>query len=236
MTLRFRPRWYFTLLTVAVVAAFVGLGRWQWHRALQSEATRAGFARLDQAAQPATAAQLDTLPRYARVAVRGQWDTTRQFLLDNISHDERAGYEVISLLQLEGGPWLAVDRGWVPFEGYRDRLPDVTLSSQGVVTVTGRLSDLPRAGLAAGRQPPAADGPWPRVTSFPDTAELGRSAGVSLLPPLLLLDLDGGPGYVRDWQPPGMSPERHYSYALQWWLFAAAVFGLYAALNLKVER
>jgi cytochrome oxidase assembly protein ShyY1 len=36
---------------------------------------------------------------------------------------------------------------------------------------------------------------------------------------MLLLDAGANDGYVRDWQAPVMSPERHLAYAGQWLLF-----------------
>ncbi len=102
--------------------------------------------------------------------------------------------------------------------------------------LTGRLGVLPVAGLAAGRQPPANEGPWPRLTSFPQHAELEASLGTSLLPPVLLLDPDSGAGYLREWRPPGLAPERHFGYAMQWWMFAAAALVLFVVLNRKRNR
>jgi cytochrome oxidase assembly protein ShyY1 len=168
--------------------------------------------------------------------VRGHWDGQRQFLLDNVSHDGAPGYEVLTVLRLEEGGELLVNRGWVPFSGYRDRLPDVSLPEATAQPITGRLGTLPVAGLASGRQPPAPEGPWPRVTSFPEHAELEVSRGSALLPHVLLLDPDSGDGYLRQWSPPGLSPERHFGYAFQWWMFAAAAFVLFVVLNLKRVR
>lgn len=236
MSLSFRPRWMFTVLAAASVAAFLGLGQWQWQRGVARQASWEAFERTDAPAQPARPAGFAQLPRFTRVEVRGHWDSARQFLLDNISHDGKPGYEVISLLRLEDGQWLPVNRGWVPFGGYREILPDVSLAADGPVTITGRLSVLPVAGLASGRQAPAREGTWPRVTSFPTIAELAQAAGDPLLPQVLLMDPGVGQGYVRQWRPPGMSPERHFGYAVQWWLFAATVFGLYVALNLRISR
>ena len=72
-----------------------------------------------------------------------------------------------------------------------------------------------------------------RVTSFPDHAELAHLWGVKLLEPVLLLDDASGPGYLRDWKPPGVSPDRNYSYAIQWWSFALLAVAMFIGLNLK---
>lgn len=239
MSLRFAPRWPWVLLTALAIAAFVWLGFWQYHRGVARAQQWSDFGAAEET-QDAAAEQLASTPRWARVRVRGHWDGERQFLLDNISHGGAPGYEVLTVLRLEEGGELLVNRGWVPFSGYRDRLPDVSLadvSGDGNVQVlTGRLGVLPVAGLAAGRQPPANEGPWPRLTSFPQHAELEASLGTSLLPPVLLLDPDSGAGYLREWRPPGLAPERHFGYAMQWWMFAAAALVLFVVLNRKRNR
>lgn len=236
MPRRFRlPRWPWTLLTLAAVALFVSLGAWQYQR---GQARAEQWRQFEQAgpAQQASAAQVAQLPRWSRVRVQGQWDAGRQFLLDNLSHDGAPGYEVLTVLRLADGGELLVNRGWMPFSGYRDRLPDVSIAGEAPVELTGRLGTLPVAGLASGRQPPAAEGPWPRLTSFPLHAQLEAARGSPLLPPVLLLDPASGPGYLRDWRPPGVPPGRHFGYAAQWWMFAAAALVLYLVLNLKRTR
>jgi surfeit locus 1 family protein len=240
VSLRFAPRWPWVLLTALAIAAFVWLGSWQYHRGVARAQQWSDFG-VAAETQDAAAAQLASTPRWTRVRVRGHWDGERQFLLDNISHGGAPGYEVLTVLRLEEGGELLVNRGWVPFSGYRDRLPDVSIAgiSAGdgeVQALTGRLGMLPVAGLAAGRQPPATQGPWPRLTSFPQHAELEASLGSSLLPPVLLLDPDSGAGYLREWRPPGLAPERHFGYAVQWWMFAAAALVLFVVLNRKRNR
>jgi surfeit locus 1 family protein len=232
LALTFRPRWYFVLLTAAAVPLFVLLGFWQWHRGEYRSAQWEAFARADVPAIETTAAALERLPRFTRVRVHGEFDTARQFLLDNISHQGAPGYEVLSLLRLADGSHLLVNRGWVPFAGFRDRLPDVSLHESGEQRLTGRLANLPVAGMVSGRQAPAA-GAWPRVTSFPTREQLQQSLGMPLLAPVLLLDADSGPGYLRDWQPPGISPERNYGYAIQWWSFALLALAMFVGFNLK---
>lgn len=234
MALRFAPRWYWVLLTAAAVPVFVSLGFWQWHRGEYRQAQWDAFAGNDRPAAEVTAAQLPREPRFTRVRVEGELDGARQFLLDNISHGGAPGYQVLTVLKLADGPALLVNRGWLPFSGWRDQLPEVALPEGSARQVlTGRLSTLPSPGMAAGRAPPPVDGRWPKLTSFPDVAQLEAAYGAPLLPVVLLLDADSGPGYLRDWQPPGISPERNFGYAVQWWSFAVLAVGLLVGLNLK---
>jgi surfeit locus 1 family protein len=234
VSLRFAPRWYWILIVLAVMTAFVRLGFWQWHRGEFHRTQRQEFMRGDAPPVEATASSLARLPRYTRVRVSGTYDVTRQFLLENISHSGAPGYEVLTVLTLGDGSHMLVDRGWLPFSGYRDRLPDVSFDpATAPPFLTGRLSLPPAAGLASGRVPPPKDGSWPRVASFPTIEQLAVSYGAPLAPVMLLLDADAGPGYLRDWQPPGIPPERNFSYAIQWWSFAVLALALFLALNLK---
>lgn len=236
MRWRFAPRWYWVLLTVALLPVFVSLGFWQWNRGQLRQATWDQFAGSDAVAEVVPASQLARMPRYARVQVEGRLDGERQFLLDNLSYQGAPGYQVLTVLTLAEGSHLLVNRGWVPFSGYREQLPEVALpdgaSAAGAV-LTGRLGSLPVAGLASGRMAPAPEGSWPRVASFPAIGQLAEAYGQPLLPVVLLLDADSGPGFVRDWQAPGLPPERHIGYAVQWWAFALLLVGLFVGLNLK---
>jgi cytochrome oxidase assembly protein ShyY1 len=109
------------------------------------------------------------------------------------------------------------------------------------VTITGRLDELPSAGLAVGRAPPPLKGSWPRVTSYPRPQELAAAlpaansaaAAPRVEPRILLLDAQEPRGYVRDWKPGGRGPEQNWSYAIQWWSFAVVLLGLYVGLNLR---
>ena len=236
MPLRFAPRWPFVVLTLAAIALFVWLGSWQYGRGVARAAVWQTFEKGGGDPQAATAASLATVARYTRIRLQGEWEADRQFLLDNMSHEGRPGYQVLTPLRLADGSHLLVNRGWVPFDGYRDRLPDIRFEATGVQTLTGRLGTLPSPGLASGRQPPDLDGPWPRVTSFPTPLEIGRALRQPVREPVLLLDPDSGPGYLRAWRPTGVAPDKHFSYAIQWWMFAAVAFGLFVSLNLKRVR
>src|SRR5215469_234333 len=225
---RFAPTLRHTLVALVLVLLFVRLGIWQWQRGEQRQAAAARFARgADAVLEPGTRA-LTELPLYQRIAVEGELDSGHQFLLDNRTFEGRAGYEVLTPLARAGATTVLIDRGWVPFSGSRARLPDISLASGEPVRLTGRVAELPAAGLAMGRAPPLREGPWPKVTSYPDMAQLTAALGEPLSPRILLLDPAAPFGYVRAWQAPGLPPLRHFSYAVQWWSFAVLTLILWA--------
>jgi surfeit locus 1 family protein len=237
----FAPSWLMTSLTLALLVLFIGLGRWQWDRGDYKAQLREQFLAGEGPAVALGAEPTTALARFARITVAGRWDGERQFLLDNRTREGRAGYEVLTPLRLADGRWLLVNRGWLPFSGFREQLPEVSLSraaeAASAVRVSGRIDELPSAGLESGRAAPPQSGTWPRVTSYPKAAELAAALGLPAIEPrVLLLDADAADGYRRDWQPPGMVPEKHWSYAIQWWSFAVVLLLLYTMLNTKKIR
>ncbi len=225
-----------TVATLVLLVLFVGLGRWQWERGDAKAGLWQAFERGMDSARPLGASATRKLERFQHVSVSGVLDAQRQFLLDNRTLDGRAGYEVLTPLRLEDGRVLLVNRGWIAFSGFREQLPVVALSRPDAapVTVSGRLDELPSAGISIGRAAPALTGSWPRVTTFPGVEELAAALEVQQLEPrVLLLDPDQPEGYIRKWRPPGMEPARHWSYAVQWWSFAGVLLILFVALNLR---
>jgi len=229
----FAPSWPMTLLTLILLMTFIGLGRWQWHRGEAKQALWDAYASNDAPPVPNAPIDFDTAERFQRVALSGRYEANHQFLLDNRSHAGKPGYEVLTPFVLDDGRRILVNRGWIPFAGYRDRLPDVSIGDASAATVSGRLDELPASGLASGRAPPETRGSWPRLTSFPTHGELESALGNKLARQILLLDAQLPDGYVREWSPPGMAPDRHFSYAIQWWGFAGVLLVLYFGLNFR---
>ena len=231
----FAPGLLMTLATVLLLALFVSLGRWQWNRGADRQAQWDAFARGGGTAAPVTGPGLAKLERFTRVALRGAFDGGRQFLLDNRSFEGRPGFEVLTILRLADGSAIPVDRGWIPFDGYRDRLPAIPVAGDER-QVVGRIDHLPSGGLDSGRAPPATTGPWPRLTSFPARADLQAAYGAPLQDGMVLLEPGEADGYLRKWRPPGLEPDKHKSYAIQWWGFAVLLLVLYVGLNFKTRE
>ena len=70
------------------------------------------------------------------------------------------------------------------------------------------------------------------MVGFPTLADLARASGLALYPQLVLLDPAERDGYLRDWRPGGLPPERHVGYALQWYALAATLLAGYVAVSL----
>src|SRR5262245_3931216 len=158
----FEASWLLTLLTVAACVAFVSLGRWQWGKGELRETQAEEFRRGTEQAVELGARSLNDVERFQRVRVSGHFDAAHQFLLDNRTYDGRAGYEVLTPLDRTDGATIFVDRGWVPFSGYRDKLPDVAFVPAQENEIVGRVDELPSDGLESGRAPPDAQAPWPK--------------------------------------------------------------------------
>jgi surfeit locus 1 family protein len=230
---RLEPSPAFTLLMLVLCVLFVALGRWQWRRGSARAAEHARFERGAREVLAVGSGSLALVRDYQRVSITGTYDPAHQFLIDNMTHRDLDGYQVLTPLRRPGGRVVLVDRGWVPFLGSRSRLPDVAVSGAGERTIVGRVGDLPAAGLASGRAPPPTSGPWPRVTSFPTLSQLSRALGQPLEPHVVLLDPGAADGYVRDWRLPGIPAMQNFAYAFQWWSFAVAAVVLWTVLSTK---
>jgi surfeit locus 1 family protein len=53
---------------------------------------------------------------------------------------------------------------------------------------------------------------------------------------VVLLSPSADDGFVRDWRPAGVSPQKHVGYAVQWFSFAGTLLLLYLVLNFRAPR
>jgi surfeit locus 1 family protein len=217
MITRFLRPWWWPLPVIAAVLVAGLAARWQWQRAEEKSVLFAAFA------GGSVGAVLDRLPaddefravRYRRVRLSGSYDADQQILLDNRPEAGRPGYEVLTPLRLADGSAVLVNRGWVPADGDRRRLPDVGVA-RGDVTISGRVDGLPQPGVRLTAAVAPASDPWPRRMFFPDAEAAGKALGYPVRGYQLLLDPGIPDGFRRDWRPAEFGPDRHLGYAVQW--------------------
>ncbi|HUO83099.1 MAG TPA: SURF1 family protein [Gammaproteobacteria bacterium] len=231
----FRPGLLPTIGLLLVLPMLIGLGVWQLDRA---EEKRELFAQFESQAGAKIALnrmyEIDPKAlRYNAVTATGRYDAAHQFLLDSMMHAGRAGYHVLTPLELPGGGRaVLVDRGWVPAGATRDALPDLPVDDN-LRDVTGRIDLLPRPGLRLGDARAMESRGWPQVALFPTVEELEARLGYRLEPFLILLAPEEPDGFVREWRPrvPGFA--LHIGYAVQWFALALAVLVIYGVVNLE---
>lgn len=212
------------LLAVALIIAFVSLGRWQLQRAEEKQQMLGAVAKAleRQQAQALDSAAASTTGDYVWVSGRGQFRPAPVLLLDNQRRGHQVGVRVFGIFQPTRGSALLVDLGWLPLPGDR-RLPRIDLPA-GEQAIAGLMTPPPSSGIAVG---PAyaitGSGQW--LLTRVDTSALSEGLQVRLAPRILRLDPALPLGYARDLDvlPNTLPPERHRGYALQWFGLALAV-------------
>lgn len=229
----FEPRLFTTLLAIGLIAMLVALGRWQLHRAAEKRVLFDSFAAASVAAERFDL-RSPKVPRYSYVEAVGNYDETRQVLIDNMVEAGRAGYFVITPFVLQGGGWVLVNRGWVPLGKTRADRPAIPVAANSR-TIRGRADNLPSPGIHMGVPAPLAP-PYPVVAAYPtraDVAQLLKESNWASATDLILLDASEPDGYVRNWVAPGFPPMRHIGYAVQWFGLALALAVIYVVTNFR---
>lgn len=220
----------------ALALLFASLGTWQLRRAELNRATRAQFASGAADNTVDLPRELDDDLRFRRVQVRGELVAAPQFLLDNMLHDGVAGYHVLTALRVAGGSeHVLVNRGWVPAGGDRRILPDLGVDT-ATRTVAGRLERLPRPGMRLGTTDGGAAAAPVVVLQYPTAVELERLLERPVYDFELLLDAAEPDGFVREWQAPGVPPERNVAYAGQWFLLSVGALAAAVVMTFGVMR
>jgi surfeit locus 1 family protein len=121
---------------------------------------------------------------------------------------------------------VLVDRGWIAAPSSRALLPEVRTPA----------NDLEIDGIALERLPHALEAgaaPLGKVRQNLDIAAFAAETGLRLEPLVIEQRSEGHDGLVRDWPRPDFGVEKHESYALQWYSFAALAIILLIVLSTR---
>lgn len=221
-----------TLLGLALIPAMVKLGFWQLHRhesrvahnELISASLAAAPVPFDRLSSPGHAPAEDDQFRAARAT--GRYDTGHEVVVrQRTGADEKSiGYFVVTPLIRDDGSAVLVNRGWIEAGGDLTRFPDVPAPPRGKVTVTGRvMADETSAvsGIKDKRGLP------PRQVMLINSRRQAAALDRPVLRGYLQLTAAAPESAGRQPQPipepDHSSIGPHLAYAVQWWLFAAAV-------------
>ena len=216
-------------LAAIACAGFVLLGNWQARRAEEKRTLGEQFDQALRSPPIALARGADTARLiHKHVAARGRFLAEHTVFLDNKLRGGRAGYEVVTPLRLAGSDGhVLVDRGWVAAPPSRASLPEVR---------TPVADDLEIHGIALDRLPHALEpgaAPRGKVRQNLDIAAFAAETGLRFERLVIEQRSDSHDGLARDWPRPDFGVEKHESYALQWYSFAALAVVLLVVLSTR---
>lgn len=231
---RVRQQWQLSLLVLLFLPLLIHLGYWQLDRAVDKEQLLAVY----QQQQNLPAENFEQLTklyadiRYRPIIVNGTFDPERYWLLDNQPRQGKVGYEVIMPLKVSG-QWILVNRGWVKAPRLRSELPVFETPSDRV-TLQGYFH-IPSKNAVFSQTSSDLSQEWPKRVIELSVANIESILGDKVYSRVLRIESDNPGALITDWPMINTSPEKHYGYAMQWFLMALALVFLYAWAVVKTE-
>ena len=218
-------------LIIATIAFLVSLGLWQLERADQKRTIEAAILNANIGPVELVANGRELLDKeYYDVRLQGNYLSDKQFIYDNQIVDQVSGYYVLTpfILTDQLGVIL-VNRGFIPWNGQRERLADIAVDSVSreiKVQVSSPIKRMELKATDVSRQ-------FPVLIQAVDFDVLEEVSKLKFVKVVGLLDPSSSDGYVRKWEPYTGSIEKHIGYAIQWFLMALvlAIIGLRIGLN-----
>ena len=218
-------------LIIATIAFLVSLGLWQLERADQKRTIEAAILNANTGPVELIANGRELLDKeYYDVRLQGNYLSDKQFIYDNQIVDQVSGYYVLTpfILTDQLGVIL-VNRGFIPWNGQRERLADIAVDSVSreiKVQVSSPIKRMELKATDVSRQ-------FPVLIQAIDFDVLEEVSKLKFVMVVGLLDPSSSDGYVRKWEPYTGSIEKHIGYAIQWFLMALvlAIIGLRIGLK-----
>lgn len=171
--------WIPLVAAVIVAAVCVRLGLWQLDRLEQRKVRNATIAAaFGESPVAAEAAIRDSVTRFRRVSVSGQWDYSHESTVGGRTRNGSPGVHVVTPVTLLDGATILVNRGWVyspdartidlarwhegthaRFVGYVDEVPTSLRASSSVALYVVALADSTARQSPGGERPARLDVP-----------------------------------------------------------------------------
>lgn len=236
---------------VAVTATLM-LGQWQLSRGRQKDLMQ---AQLEQQIKLPALSQneligLEDKRAYLnrRVNLRGQWMADLTVYLANRSHAGRTGFWVMTPLKLDNSNTVMVDRGWVGWNpASPSERPTGVVTPTGVVEIEALIVEPPSKMLELWGSSAQQSNPQDSSSSVEAsyrTSGIRQNFDLNLFESQTDIKLSavvhelGEPsdGLIRELPVLGVSSDRNFGYAVQWFMLSALIMGLYVWFQLIKPR
>jgi surfeit locus 1 family protein len=216
------------IVSGCVFLLMLRLGLWQLDRAEQKEQRHQQYA-ANRASTPCTGLDcllqraVDTAALGTAVRLEAPVWLPQRLLLDNQTHEGRAGYLLFEALDTR--PIVLVQRAWIAAPASRSDLPDLPSPAfEQPLALSAEVAWPPATGLVFGEPLPAegfAAGTW-RLQSL--EAAVLESVFSNPVAPMVLRELDQQQdGLLRPWREPRSGADKHRAYAVQWFVMSAVL-------------
>lgn len=229
--------WPMVIFTMLVFLLLIKLGFWQIDRALEKEQRQQRISELSER-QALSLAQVLTLSGLKDgindlpIQLKGDFVADKIFLLDNQPNKSRLGYRVYQIIESNGDAIL-VNLGWVQGSIDRSILPEVSPIT-GQHTIVGHVREV-EVGIQLQAQN-LTNPSWPLRVQQIELDKFSQLIGKKLLPFVVYLDKKETIGYIKNWQPIVMPPEKHRAYVFQWFSLALAWISLMIWAAIKTSK
>ena len=232
---RFRKAGLITpsLAALMALAMLMGLGTWQYRRAVWKNGLISQIAARTTAPAQAFSQALARYDKgkdveYVRVELTGRFRNDLEMYVYR-PRSEGQGYDVYTPLQRASGDFVLVNRGFVP-----SRVLQPDTRSKGLVTGDTTLIGLLRIPRQPGYFVPAPE-PAKRIfyaADMPAMSAVLKQQGIAKVAPVFV-DAEAKPVMPGGWPQGGTTnlklPNRHMEYAITWFGLAATLIGVYLA-------
>ncbi|MFK5914423.1 MAG: SURF1 family protein [Woeseiaceae bacterium] len=230
----FKPNLIPTIVFLLVLPILLKLGFWQLDRAEEKRNLISLFKQQNDLG-PLTLTdnlKFNKKLNYRTAQVSGNYNPSKQVFIDNKVYQGKTGVHVMTPFKLKNSDYsILVNRGWQPMVIDRSSLPKIKTPTQ-TLTLNGKIKIRTKKPFTVGDKFQSNQG-WPALMQWVNISEVEKISGLKLLPYILLLDEKEKSGYVRNWKPVVMQPEKSTSYAVQWFALALALIIIYIVVNLK---
>lgn len=233
----FKPGLIPTIVFLLILPVLLRLGFWQLDRAEEKRALIEQFKQQNELGPLfiKDTFKSDEKLNYRAAKIEGKYNSAKQIFIDNKIYQGKAGVYVMTPFKLKNSKYsILVNRGWVPMGFDRSVLPKVKTPTN-YLALSGKIKTLGKKPFMVGDQFQSNQG-WPALMQWVNFEYIGDKSGLKLLPYIFLLDEKEQSGYVRNWKPVVMQPEKSTSYAVQWFALAIALVIIYIVVNLKENK
>jgi surfeit locus 1 family protein len=223
-----------TFLIVATIAFLVSLGFWQLDRADQKRAIEASITRANTGVIELIKSEQELLNKeFYEVRLQGSYLNEAQFIYDNQIVDQVSGYYVLTPFILTGqSKAVMVNRGFIPWNGRRDKLADINVDSGQTEIKVQILNPIKRIELKTSELVRE----FPVIIQAIDFDVIEEISSISFVDVIGLLDSSSADGFIRKWEPYTGSIEKHIGYAIQWFLMALVLGIIGIRIGLKQRK